>query len=110
MTDQSPASQAFQELARSGGSMEFRWPEELQELLTNVPGFTQKEFRLAASSAASAAARGKTSFRFFTGLVEEVSNRGLDPEQVKQSVLFFSARRGIGETYPGDRSLEEFRG
>ena len=82
----------------------------MQELLTNVPGFTQKEFRLAASSAASAAARGKTSFRFFTGLVEEVSNRDLDPEQVKQSVLFFSARRGIGETYPGDRSLEGFGG
>lgn len=58
-------------------------------MLTNVPGFTQNEFRVAASTAASAAANGKTSFKFFTGLVEEVRNQDLDPEQVKQGVLFF---------------------
>ena len=75
--------------------MEFWWPEELEDLLTNIPGFTQQEFRVAASTAASAAAGGKTRFKFFTGLAEEVRRRGLDPNQVKQGVLFFSARRGI---------------
>ncbi|MBQ11727.1 MAG: hypothetical protein CMJ45_09280 [Planctomyces sp.] len=94
MADRNPSSQAFQELAQKRGAMRFWWPEELEALLANVPGFTQKEFRVAASTAASAAAKGKTSFRFFTGLAEEVAHRGLDPEQVKQCVLFFSARRG----------------
>ena len=70
--------------------MRFWWPEELEVLLTNVPGFTQNEFRVAASTtAASDAANDKTSFKYITGLVEEVRNRGLDPEQVKQGVLFF---------------------
>jgi SAM-dependent methyltransferase len=89
MKDRNPASQAFQELAQKRGTMRFWWPEKLEALLTNVPGFTQNEFRVAASTAGSAAANGKTSFKFFTGLVEEVRNRGLDPEQVKQGVLFF---------------------
>jgi SAM-dependent methyltransferase len=91
MADRSPGSQTFQELAQKRGAMRFWWPEELEALLTNLPGFTQNEFRVSASTAASA--NGKTSFKFFTGLVEEVRNQGLDPEQVKQGVLFFSARR-----------------
>ena len=95
MADRSPASQAFQKLARDNGAMEFWWPEELEALLTNIPGFTQQEFRVTASTAASAAAGGKTRFKFFTGLAEEVRRRGLDPNQVKQGVLFFSTRRGI---------------
>jgi ubiquinone/menaquinone biosynthesis C-methylase UbiE len=110
MADRSPASQAFQELAQSNGAMEFRWPDELEALLTNVPGFNQREFRVSASPAASPAAKGKTSFKFFTGLVEEVRARGLDPEQAKQSVLFFSARRGMEKPDMGDRFLEEVRG
>jgi len=98
MADRSPASRASQELAQERGAMKFWWPEELEALLTNVPGFTRQEFRLAASPAASAAAKGKTSFKFFTGLVEEVRNRGLDPEQVKHGVLFFSAQRGLANS------------
>ena len=96
MADRSPASQAFQELARNNGAMEFWWPEELEALLTNIPGFTRQEFRVAASTAASASANGKTRFNFFTGLAEKVGRQGLDPEQIKQSVLFFSARCGAG--------------
>jgi ubiquinone/menaquinone biosynthesis C-methylase UbiE len=110
MADRSPSSQAFQELAQERGAMRFWWPEELEALLANVPGFTQKEFRVAASTAASAAAKGKTSFKFFTGLVEEVRNQGLDPEQVEQSVLFFSARRSMEKLDMGHRSIEEVRG
>ena len=68
--------------------MRFWWPEELEALLTNFPGFTQNEFRVAASTAASAAANGRTSFKFFTGLVEEVRNQGLDPEQGNQACYF----------------------
>ena len=56
MADRSPASQAFQKLARDNGAMEFWWPEELEALLTNIPGFTQQESRVTASTAASAAA------------------------------------------------------
>ena len=108
MADRSPASQAFQELAQKRGAMRFWWPEELEALLTNVPGFTQNEFRVAASTAASA--NGKTSFKFFTGLVEEVRNQGLDPEQVKQGVLFFSARRDTEKPDLENRSIEEVRG
>ena len=110
MADRSPASQAFQELAQKRGAMRFWWPEELEALLTNVPGFTQNEFRVAASTAGSAAANGKTSFKFFTGLVEEVRNQGLDPEQVKQGVLFFSARRDTEKPDLENRSIEEVRG
>lgn len=90
--------------------MRFCWPEELEALLTNVPGFTQNEFRVVASTAASAAANGKTSFKFFTGLVEEVHNQGLDPEQVKQGVLIFSARRDTEKPDLENRSIEEVRG
>jgi len=82
--------------------MRFWWPEELEALLTNVPGFTQNEFRVAAN--------GKTSFKFFTGLVEEVRNQGLDPEQVKQGALFFSARRDTEKPDLENRSIEEVRG
>jgi ubiquinone/menaquinone biosynthesis C-methylase UbiE len=110
MADRSPASQAFQELAQERGCMESWWPDELEAVLTNFPGFTQKEFRVAASPAASAAAKVKTSFKFFTGLVEEVRNRGLDPEKVKQGVLFFSARRGMDDSDLGHRSNKEVRG
>jgi len=79
-------------------------------LLTNVLGFTQNEFRVAASTAASAAANGKTSFKFFTGLVEEVRSQDSDPEQVKQGVLFFSARRDTKKPDLENRSIEEVRG
>ena len=88
--------------------MRFWWPEELEALLTNVPGFTRNEFRVAASTAASA--NGKTSFKFFTGLVEAVRNPVLDPDQVKQGVLFFSARRDTEKPDLENRSIEEVRG
>lgn len=110
MADRSPASQAFQELARRKGAMEFWWPDELEALLKGLPGFTQRGFRVVASPAASAAASGKTSFKFFTGLVEEVRNRGLSPEQVKQDVLFFSVRRSLEEQNLGHRTIEGIRG
>ena len=86
--------------------MRFWWPEELEALLTNVPGFTQNEFRVATSTTAN----GKTSFEFFTGLVEEVRNQGLDPEQVKQGMLFFSDRRDTDKPDLENRSIEEVRG
>jgi len=85
------------------GAMRFWWPEELEALLTNLPGFTQNEFRVSASTAASA--NGKTGFKFFTGLVEEVRNQGLDPEQVKQGVLFFSTQRGMEKPDRDGRSI-----
>ena len=79
-------------------------------MLTNGPGLTQNEFQVAASTAASAAANGKTSFKFFTGLVEAVRNQVLDPDQVKQGVLFFSARRDTEKPDLENRSIEEVRG
>lgn len=95
MVEHNAASRAFREMAQRCGAMEFLWPEELEVRLGEFPDFTHREFHVAPSPAASAAASGKTRFKFFTTLLEEVRRLGLDPGQVKQGVLFFAARRGI---------------
>lgn len=93
MVEHNAASRAFREMAQRCGAMEFLWPEELEVRLAEFPDFNHREFHVAPSPAA--AASGKTRFKFFTNLLEEVRRLGLDPGQVKQGVLFFAARREI---------------
>ena len=93
MVETNPASQAFREMAHDLGAMEFLAAQELKGLLSKIPGFVRQESWVVPSPAASAAASGQTRFTFFTQLLQEIKERGLDPAQVKQGVLFFAAQR-----------------
>ena len=93
MVEDNAACQAFRELACLRGAMEFYPAEELEQLLGGIPNFDHLEFHVAPSPAASAAATGKTRFKLFTGIIDEIRDRGLEPRQVKQGVLFFAAQR-----------------
>jgi ubiquinone/menaquinone biosynthesis C-methylase UbiE len=88
-----PSSRLFRELAIRCGAMDFLFAEDLENLLREEPCLVHKEFQLSHSSAASASASGATRFKFFTRLMEEIQNQGLDPAQVQQGVLFFTGRR-----------------
>lgn len=98
MVEANTASQAFREMAHHLGAMEFLDAQELRGLLAVIPGFVRQESRVVPSPAASAAASGQTRFTFFTQLLQEIKERGLDPGQVKQGVLFYAAQRDSGGT------------
>jgi ubiquinone/menaquinone biosynthesis C-methylase UbiE len=93
MSGNNPSAEAFRELARTAGEMEFLFAEDLKRLLAAEPSFSDKELRLVSSPAASASASGATRFKFFAGLMEELRQQGLDPGEVRQAVVFFSGRR-----------------
>ena len=101
MADRSPASQAFQELAQKRGAMRFWWPEELEALLTNVPGFTQNEFRVAASTAASAAANGRPILSSLPGWWKRSATRAWTRSRETKRAIFLRPARhseaGLGE-------------
>ncbi len=73
--------------------MAFLYVEDLRQVLMEAPHLGRKEFHFRPSPAASAAAKGTTRFRFFTQLQDRVKEKGHDPSQVKQGVLFFAAAR-----------------
>ena len=93
MSENNPASSAFRDMAIRRGGMDFPLPESLERIFENTSCFTGVETSLHPSPAMSAAAQGKTRFKFFTSILEEVRNNGLDPNDVSQSVFFFSGKR-----------------
>lgn len=95
LIENNSSSLAFRELALRWGAMDFLFGEDLERLLGDAPYFAHTEMHIVPSPAASAAGRGKTRFKFFTKLLKEVRKRGLDPDQVRQGVLFFTARRNF---------------
>ena len=93
MSRNNPASAAFRDMAIRRGGMDFPFRESLERIFENNPCFTDVETSLHPSPAMSAAAQGKTRFRFFASILEEVRNNGLDLDDVSQSVFFFSGKR-----------------
>ncbi len=93
MAEDNQASRTFKSLASELGSMEFLYVEDLRQLLMEVPCLGRKEFHFRPSPAAAAAAKGTTRFKFFTQLQDRVKEKGHDPSQAKQGVLFFVAAR-----------------
>ena len=96
MSQNNPASAAFRDMAIWRGGMDFPFPGSLESIFENTPCFTGVETSLHPSPAMSTAAQGKTRFKFFTSILEAVRNNGLDPDDVSQSVFFFSGKRHIG--------------
>ena len=93
MVGENPSSLAFQRLCRERGAMDFIFPEELEALLAQETGLAEQTMELKPSAAAYAAASGETRFRLFAEIMDELRTQGLEPQQVTQGVVFFSARR-----------------
>jgi hypothetical protein len=73
--------------------MDFLFPSELEDLLSQEAGLKERGFQLGPSSAAAAAASGETRFRLFAQIMDEIRDQGLDPRAVTRGVMFFSARK-----------------
>ena len=93
MVGENPSSIAFQRMALERGAMDFLFPSELEDLLSQEAGLKERGFQLGPSSAAAAAASGETRFRLFAQIMDEIRDQGLDPRAVTQGVMFFSARK-----------------
>lgn len=93
MIGENSSSIAFQRLALARGAMDFLFPGELEDLLSQETGPTDRKFRLGPSSAAAAAASGETRFRLFAKIMDEIRDQGHDSREVTQGVMFFSAQK-----------------
>ncbi|PKB63960.1 MAG: hypothetical protein BZY80_04740 [SAR202 cluster bacterium Io17-Chloro-G2] len=93
MVAENPSSMVFQRMSWERGAMDFLFPSELKDLLNQGTGLTDRKFKLGPSSAASAAAKGETRFKLFSQIMDELREQGLDPQDVTQGVMYFSASR-----------------
>jgi len=93
MVEKTPSAIAFQRMALERGAMDFLFPSELEDLLSRETGLTDRRFELGSSSAAAAAAKGETRFRLFARIMDEIRHQGMEPQEVIQGVMFFSAQK-----------------
>lgn len=93
MVGENQSSIAFQRMSWERGAMDFLFPGELEDLLSQETGLMDGKFQLGQSNAAAAAAGGETRFRLFAQIMDAIRDQGLNPQQVTQGVMFFSAQR-----------------
>ena len=96
MAEKNQAADMFRQMSQVRGAMDFRYADDLKELLTGMPGFvgTSAEFR--PSTAAANAAKGSVRFTLFADILSDIKSQGLDPRQVRQGVIFSSGNRALG--------------
>ncbi|MCH7735826.1 MAG: class I SAM-dependent methyltransferase [Chloroflexi bacterium] len=97
MAEKNQAAEMFRRMAQIRGQMDFRYADELEESLLGVPGFVEKCTEFCPSTAATNAAKSNVRFKLFAGILNDIKNEGLDPNQVQQGVIFFSGRRGADD-------------
>ena len=94
MADKNPAADMFRQMAQARCCMDFRYADELDQLLLGMPGFVEKQTEFRPSTAAANAAKGDVRFSLFADILADIKTEGLDPSQVRQGIIFFSGRRG----------------
>jgi len=96
MAENNQAADLFRQMWQVHGAMDFRYADDLKELLTGMPNFVEKRAEFRPSTAAANAAKGSVRFTLFADILDDIKILGLDPGQVQQGVIFFSGRRAPG--------------
>ena len=79
MAEKNQAADLFRQMSQVRGAMDFKYADDLKELLTGMPGFVATSAKFRPSTAAANAAKGSVRFTLFADILGDIKSLGLDP-------------------------------